>query len=377
MRRNAGRYGRRRTLAIGAASLRATLFPCTTGGMDSVSQFVLGAAVSAAALGPRTKAWRSVLWGGVIATLPDLDVLIDHGDAVKNMTFHRAESHSLLYLTLLTPLLAWAIARLHGERALLARWCVAVWLALVTHPLLDAMTIYGTQLLLPFSDHPFAVGSLFVIDPLYTLPLLCGVVLAWRRGDLGGLRWNLRLLAWSTAYLMWSLVAQAWAITQVQRDLQRQGITPSALLVTPAPFTTVLWRVVAVQDDRYLEGYYALLDGDRPLRWSAHSRGSALLVSQAHHPHVQRMLRFTDGLLRLRLQDDHLWLTDLRMGQEGAYVFDFDLGPPLQVGQTAPAAVQDSNRPPVGQSLRWLWARMGGADLAPLDVREASRSSNP
>ena len=129
----------------------------------------------------------------------------------------------------------------------------------------------------------------------------------------------------------------------------------------------MLWRVVAVQEDRYWEGYYALLDGDRPMRWTAHPRASVLLASQAHHPHVQRMLSFTDGLLRLLLRDGHLWLTDLRMGQEGAYVFDFDLGPPLQPGQVAPLAVQHSAPPPVGQSLRWLWARMGGADLAPLD----------
>lgn len=345
--------------------------------MDSLSQLALGASIGIAVMGRRTSVKRAAVWGGVAGTLPDLDVLLDYGDAVLNMVMHRGHSHSLLWTTIGGALLGLLAARFHRDWAQWRLWSLAMLLAMVTHPLLDVLTIYGTQLLQPFTDEAYGVGSMFIIDPLYTLPLLCGVVLAWRRGDLGGLRWNLRLLAWSTAYLMWSLVAQAWAITQVQRDLQRQGITPSALLVTPAPFTTVLWRVVAVQDDRYLEGYYALLDGDRPLRWSAHSRGSALLVSQAHHPHVQRMLRFTDGLLRLRLQDDHLWLTDLRMGQEGAYVFDFDLGPPLQVGQTAPAAVQHSNRPPVGQSLRWLWARMGGADLAPLDVREASRSSNP
>ena len=53
---------------------------------------------------------------------------------------------------------------------------------LITHPLLDATTVYGTQLWLPFTNHPVGVGSLFVIDPLYTLPLLVGVMLAlaWR-----------------------------------------------------------------------------------------------------------------------------------------------------------------------------------------------------
>ncbi len=41
-----------------------------------------------------------------------------------------------------------------------------MWLALVTHPLLDAMTVYGTQLALPFTNHPYGVGSVFIIDLL-------------------------------------------------------------------------------------------------------------------------------------------------------------------------------------------------------------------
>ena len=54
-----------------------------------------------------------------------------------------------------------------------------VWLCLVTHPLLDAFTVYGTQILLPFSDYPVGWSTLFIIDPLYTLPLVVGVVAAW------------------------------------------------------------------------------------------------------------------------------------------------------------------------------------------------------
>ncbi len=63
--------------------------------MDSLSQIALGAAVGMAAMGRRTALWKAALWGGVCGTLPDLDAFIDHGDPVRNMTFHRAESHAL------------------------------------------------------------------------------------------------------------------------------------------------------------------------------------------------------------------------------------------------------------------------------------------
>jgi inner membrane protein len=121
-----------------------------------------------------------------------------------------------------------------------------------------------------------------------------------------------------------------------------------------------------VHGDHYYEGYYALLDGNRPMRWTQHARGQDLLQAHANHPHVQRMLRFTDGLMRMRWEDGKLWLTDLRMGQEGAYVFDFVLGPPITPGATPPPAIQRAARPPIADSLRWLWARMWGVDIPAL-----------
>ena len=159
--------------------------------MDSLSQIALGSAVAIGIMGRRTAVWKAAAWGAMAGTLPDLDVLIDHGDDLSNMVLHRAESHALFWLTLFSPLLAWAASRLHREAPLFGRWWLALWLVLITHPLLDAMTIYGTQLLLPFTNHPFAVGSVFIIDPAYTLPLVVGVVAALRlRDPQRGVRWN-------------------------------------------------------------------------------------------------------------------------------------------------------------------------------------------
>src|SRR5690606_4621629 len=176
--------------------------------MDSLTQIALGSAVAMATMGRRTAVWKAALWGAIAGTLPDLDAFIDHGDAVLNMVLHRGESHALFYLTLLAPLLAWLVSRIHREPALFKRWWLAMWLVLITHPLLDTMTVYGTQLLLPFSNHPFAVGSVFIIDPLYTLPLLLGVVVALAAGPRVGTSAVTLGLALSSAYLMWSVLVQ-------------------------------------------------------------------------------------------------------------------------------------------------------------------------
>ena len=333
--------------------------------MDSLTQLALGASIGVAVMGRRTAVWKAALWGGLAGTLPDLDVLIDHGDAVLNMVLHRAESHALLYLAMLSAPLAWLVSRVHGEAALFRRWWSALALALLTHPLLDGLTIYGTQLLLPFTDEAFGVGSMFIIDPAYTLPLLVGLVCALAR-PVWGLRVNGWGLAVSTAYLVWSVLAQAWVSDHAQRSLQAAGLPSTQVLVTPAPFSTLLWRVVAMDGLHYHEGFYALADGARPIRFMAFDSGAALVAQHAVHPHVQRIARFSDGFFRLRLEDGRLWLTDLRMGQEPGYVFHFDIGPSLSADRPDPPPAKQQNlRADVRAGLAWLWARMWGADLEP------------
>ncbi len=345
--------------------------------MDSVTQIALGAAVGVAVMGRRTAVWKSALWGAVAGTLPDLDAFIDHGDAILNMTRHRAESHALFYLTLAAPALAWMVSRLHGEPGLFRRWWLALWLVLITHPLLDTMTVYGTQLLQPFSSHPFGVGSVFIIDPLYTLPLVVGVVAALWRAAGKGLRWNVAGLALSTLYLGWSVFAQQHVERLAQASLAASGIQEQGLLVTPAPFNTVLWRLVAVTPTHYHEAYRSLLDGNAPITWRTHVRGAELIAAHASNPHVERVARFSHGFFSLHDQGGRLAVTDLRMGQEPYYTFRFDVGPlpattPVRQvslpGNEASKSVLLRQRPDLAGALPWLWSRLLGRHDDPLPV---------
>jgi inner membrane protein len=336
--------------------------------MDSLSQLALGAAVGVAAMGRRTAPWKAAAWGALCGTLPDLDVFVDHGDALSNMVKHRAHSHALFWLTLLTPPLAWLIARLQRERALWPRWCLAVWLALVTHPLLDTLTVYGTQLAQPFSDHPYGVGSVFIIDPLYTLPLLIGLVLAlaWQRRRPARALWANGLgLLLSTTYLAWGVAAQQHVSTLARASLARQGVQAQALLVTPTPFNSVLWRVVATTPGHYHEGFYSLLDGTPEPLWQVHDRGLPLRQAYAQDPSLQRLDRFAHGLTAMRAVDGRAWVSDLRMGQTPVFSFSFDLGPAGGPAATPQPPLPRGGRPDIGPALAWLWARMGGQRLPP------------
>lgn len=327
--------------------------------MDSVSQIALGSALSIATLGRRTAVWKAALWGAVAGTLPDLDVFIDHGNALANMLNHRGNSHSLLYLLVFSAALGWGIARWHGERTHWRRWWLAMALALVTHPLLDWFTIYGTQLLRPFSTRAYGLGSVFVIDPLYTLPLLVGVMLALGRKSFAGLRANHIGLLLSSLYLAWSVLAQQHVTAVAQATLAAQRIEAQQLLVTATPLNTLLWRAVALDGKHYWEGFYSLLDEDRDMVWTRHDRGLALQAQYAPQvPEVQQLARFAQGYVRLQQSGDALYLTDLRMGQEGSYHFHFLLGSPAELALGIGRVQQQAAPLAVRQSLVGLWQRI-------------------
>src|SRR5690606_18468181 len=142
--------------------------------MDSITQAVLGAGVQAALLG-RWQGRKALLYGAMLGTLPDLDVVIDYGDAVAQMTYHRGFSHSIFVLSPLA--LAWLARRWRPHPGYSGRRLfLTLWLVLITHVLLDSFTSYGTQLFWPLETPPVAWSSIFIIDPLYTLPLLVAVL---------------------------------------------------------------------------------------------------------------------------------------------------------------------------------------------------------
>ena len=142
--------------------------------------------------------------GGLCGLLPDLDVLWPFADPVAALSWHRGYSHAFVVLVLATPFIAWAAVRIHpATRPHWRGWLLLVFLALVTHPILDCLTVYGTQVLLSFSDLPVGWATIFIIDPLFTVPLVIGVAAALivRRRGLGHRPSNAGLMiavAWLT-----------------------------------------------------------------------------------------------------------------------------------------------------------------------------------
>jgi len=317
--------------------------------MDSFTQIVLGAAV-AAAIAPPQHRRAALLAGAALGTLPDLDVLpinLITDDPVARMTWHRSWSHSLLVL----PLVAWAIwawSRSRGGRVAQSpkRWFWAMQGALLTHPLLDAFTVYGTQLLWPLPMQPVMWSSVFIIDPLYTVWLLLACVIAWfareRRIAQPALVAGLAL---SSLYLGLSLVAKHQVERAADQALAAQQLEKAPRFSVPMPFNILLWRVVAMTPDGFVEGERSLVVDEGSMRFRHYGSDVAALAQVRDLPAVQRLQWFNRGFMKAQVHEGELVLSDLRMGAEPDYSFRFAVA----------RGDGDEWTPIAPQQLQWPW----------------------
>lgn len=290
--------------------------------LDSVSQIVLGAACCHAVAG-RKLGRKALVLGAALGTLPDLDVLIKYGDAVSNFTYHRGFSHSLLVLTLISPIIMLLLRRFSAFRVISSsRLLLAVFLALITHPLLDSCTVYGTQLFWPLARVPESWASIFIIDPLYTIPLLItGLWAMFKKPTLAKL--SVIGLIISSGYLMWSLSAKVMIQRQVHQELARQNIQYQQIKVTPERFNTLFWRVIVMDKEYYYESRASVIRRNTPLSFNAYSHNKHWLQNIPNNWAANRLAWFTGGFFKMSDRQNMLVVSDLRMGSEGFSIFEF------------------------------------------------------
>lgn len=306
--------------------------------MDSVTQFVLGAAVGEAVLrsAPRDHladswGWRAALLGGLVGTLPDLDVLVAAWfDGPGRLSMHRGLSHSLFFCTLLTPLLAALFARLFSRHGVSRqRWLAFVWLGLNTHWMLDCFTLYGTQIFQPFSNYPVNGAAVFIIDPLYTVPLLIGLLISMycsRRGrpvDSRGVKWGLLL---STLYLGLAVTSKLVVMQRFDRSWQASGRpAPVARITAATPFNSILWYCYVDTGSDVWVADSSLLDSpQRVIPWQRVPKNTELLPGFGEGRAGRVLLWFSRGFYRLDLVDGKPVFIDLRFGRLKSWLLPQD-----------------------------------------------------
>ena len=332
--------------------------------MDSLTQIVLGAAVGETILG-RKVGNKAMLYGAIAGTIPDLDALAGNfTDTITAIEVHRGFSHSIVFAVLAAPVFGWLISKIEKRSGVgWKNWSWLMFWGLFTHPILDAFTTWGTQLFWPL-DIRLAFKTIFVIDPLYTLPFLAFLILAMRRKkeDPKRAKFNRLGLLVSSSYLMLTVILKFVAHQQFVEDLEKQGIFYSRIDTRPTPLNTILWAANAEAENDFLLGYYSFFD-DEIIRFEAVPKNHHYLGSLKSDENVQRLIHISKGWYTISEKDGNLYFNDLRFGklnpqdEESEFAFSYKLIP----GEGTVRAEEVSKRPEdAKQILSDLWERIRG-----------------
>ncbi len=340
--------------------------------MDSITQAALGTAV-AYACWSKPLGRKALPYGFALGTLPDLDIFANPFlDQVQQLYWHRGESHSIWFLIFGSWLTAWLLRRLPLTRVLTAKQAIwGVFAIYSTHVLIDVFTVYGTQLLAPFSRYGFGTNNLFIIDPLFTVPLLWGILgAAFFRTDSRRRFMNTAGLALATAYAGWSFVSQAVAERAFARAVQEQGITAERTFTSASAFNTVLWRHVAETEDGFWIGYWSWFDlAETPVDFRFVPRRAEAVQAVADARSFVVVDWFSQGwwavveadagkatLVDLRFGDIPTALNQVPQERSWPFAWEFDLA----AGEAAPLVQTQPQIDGFGPTLELLWARMLG-----------------
>jgi len=281
--------------------------------MDSLTQIVLGAAVGEVVLGKKVGN-KAMLYGAIAGTIPDFDVFASYfTDTVTALSIHRGFTHSIVFSVLFAPILGWLVSRYETYKNF-KDWSWLFFWAFVTHPILDAHTTWGTQLFWPL-DLRLAFKTIFVIDPLYTLPFLVFLILAMLQKRTAHKRqfYNKLGLIISTSYLLLTFLLKGIAYSKFEAALATQNITYLDLDTRPSPLNTILWSANVETEDAYLLGNYSFFDS-QPITFDSYPKNHELLGNLTEEESVKRMIAISEGWYTITKKKETLYFNDLRFG---------------------------------------------------------------
>lgn len=257
---------------------------------------------------------KAMLYGAIAGTIPDLDVLSSFfTDTVTALELHRGFTHSILFSVLFAPIFAFIVTRYENYKSR-KDWSWLFFWALLTHPILDAQTTWGTQLFWPL-ELRLAFKNIFVIDPLYTLPFLLFLILALRQKKETKKRriYNSLGLVISTSYLLLTLILKGISFHKFTNALRQQNINYNTIHTKPTPLNSVLWSANIASEDFYYIGTYSFFN-TKPIQFSRYSKNHELLGDLKEHPKMKRMISISKGWYTLNKKDGQLYFNDLRFG---------------------------------------------------------------
>jgi len=304
--------------------------------VDSITQFVLGASIGEAVLGKKIGN-KAILWGGLAGTIPDLDVLTGPFlDTVEKVSFHRSISHSIFLFIFLSPVLGYLISKLTRQKnTTFFEWSSLFFWGFLTHALLDCFTTWGTQLFWPHTER-IAWKTIFVIDPVYTLPFILGLILIWKNktDHKKRKRINIKILLFTSFYLTFTVGNKLYfnyKFEEIAKESVNQNEEILRIDTRPAPLQNILWTANVETKDNFYLFYHSYFDKSIQTP-TIISKQHHLLIPYLKNKRVKKLIEICEGYYTIKKVNNRIVFNDLRFGQikgwidpESNFVFAYSI----------------------------------------------------
>lgn len=271
--------------------------------MDTITQALLGAACGNVCARHKLGK-RAARWGAVGGAIPDLDIAAAIvGGPWAGMEHHRGITHALWFGPVVGSLIGWLVWRRYAglrarepdhDDAELGRadrrpwWMLVLAVSILSHPLLDVCTTYGTQIFAPFSSYRASCHAIGVVDPLYTVPLIVALTVGKVDDVQRKVRASIVGIAITTSYLAYGWWLNQRAIEVATASLAARGIEGAEVRAYPRVLQIFQRRLVAREGGRLHVGQVSMF-APRPIAWHT--------FESAEHPLVELTRASPEGRL--------------------------------------------------------------------------------
>jgi inner membrane protein len=250
-------------------------------------------------------------------------------------------------------------------------WTLMYMLAFLTHWIIDSCTAYGTQIFEPFSNYRVSFNNIAIVDPMYTVPMILGLVGAiFAQKYRTAKRWNYLGLILSTLYMGLTFGVKLNMNSVVEKSLQAQNIAYEEYITYPSIFNTVLWQTTVKAKDTYYYGNYSLFDSSPTIAFIKLPKNHQVIDKYDGHEFVEILKWFARDYYNISENEDgSLTFNILLFGVIGVpedsdiplddrYVFRYEIKE--EAGELLVAPDRDVERLPITEVAAVLWERIKG-----------------
>ncbi|MDR2126529.1 MAG: metal-dependent hydrolase [Prevotellaceae bacterium] len=290
--------------------------------MDSISHILIGAVTGEIVAGNKLGK-KAVLWGAVVATLPDLDVIAQPFlQPAQSLLFHRGPTHSVLLCALAVPLIAKLLTKIHKDtKQNFIDWVKLTACCLFSHIFIDCFNSYGTAVFYPFSNIRISFDCIGIVDVFLILPLALALLcfIFAKRGTKLRKAIASSAMTLSVIYLGFTVFNKISLDQKIKLRLDDQNISYNKILTSPLPLTNIVWLVIVEDEDGFFSANCNIKS--KQIHFEKYYPKNHYL-SEKFNKNVEfkRLVQFSKGFYCLaKGETDEIIFYDLRFAS-----FDFD-----------------------------------------------------